>query len=298
MLNDLRKIIEAEQSYDEMLELMMEAANDSIADMFIEDDGEAEIDEKEVVAILSKIPAYDEEEAMNKKLDKITECYIPEELTYIKESVESDNECTDDEYLEEGFKGLVGRLKRSFTKSGRAANVNDKHFNNIRKAMVNEFNAEEDKNELIAYKQWVQDCISSSEQSLEETEDKNLKDVIKYHIDWLTKFLKDIDKKIESVQESYELDDEYLEEGLFSKKTEVEIEIIYNDWEAQCSAYTFDDNDDAHCLKSVTVDLPEEFQVGSDKQVKGNWSEALINFVKKATKKDFKEYKIKRYFIH
>ena len=205
MLNDLRKIIEAEQSYDEMLELMMEAANDSIADMFIEDDGEAEIDEKEVVAILSKIPAYDEEEAMNKKLDKITECYIPEELTYIKESVESD---PDDEYLEEGFKGLVGRLKRSFTKSGRAANVNDKHLNSIRKGMVNEFNAEEDKNELIAYKQWVQDCITSSEQSLEETEDKNLKDVIKYHVDWMTKFLKDIDKKIESIQESSGIKDE------------------------------------------------------------------------------------------
>ena len=42
----------------------------SLADFFIEDDGEAEIDEKEVIAILSKIPAYDEEEAMNKKLDK------------------------------------------------------------------------------------------------------------------------------------------------------------------------------------------------------------------------------------
>jgi hypothetical protein len=277
MLNDLRKIIEAEQSYDEMLELMMEAANDSIADMFIEDDGEAEIDEKEVIAILSKIPAYDEEEAMNKKLDKITECYIPESLTYIEEgfinkmklnklskeeleekmrnleneiedlnhyvnsdegtkkhekrlskakkeldevekiykkknsvqeSTESDSDCPDDEYLEEGFKGLVGRLKRSFTKSGRAANVNDKHLNSIRKGMVNEFNAEEDKNELIAYKQWIQDCITSSEQSIEETEDKNLKDVIKYHVDWMTKFLKDIDKKIESIQESSRINDE------------------------------------------------------------------------------------------
>lgn len=107
----------------------------------------------------------------------------------------------DDEYLEEGFKGLVGRLKRSFTKSGRAANVNDTHLNSIRKAMVNEFNAEEDKNELIAYKQWIQDCITSSEQSLEETEDKNLKDVIKYHVNWMNKFLKDIDKKIDSIQE-------------------------------------------------------------------------------------------------
>ena len=276
MLNDLRKLLESEQS-DDILDLMLEATNDALIDFFIEDDGEAEIDEKEVNAILSKIPAYDEEEAMNKKLEKITECYIPESLTYVEEgfvnkmklnklskeeleekmrnleneiedlnhyvnsdegtkkhekrlskakkeldevekiykkknsvqeSVESDSDCPDDEYLEEGFKGLVGRLKRSFTKSGRAANVNDKHFNNIRKGMVNEFNAEEDKNELIAYKQWVQDCISSSEQSLEETEDKNLKDVIKYHVDWLTKFLKDIDKKIESVQESSGINDE------------------------------------------------------------------------------------------
>ena len=276
MLNDLRKLLESEQS-DDILDLMLEATNDALIDFFIEDDGEAEIDEKEVNAILSKIPAYDEEEAMNKKLEKITECYIPESLTYVEEgfvnkmklnklskeeleekmrnleneiedlnhyvnsdegtkkhekrlskakkeldevekiykkknsvqeSVESDSDCPDDEYLEEGFKGLVGRLKRSFTKSGRAANVNDKHFNNIRKGMVNEFNAEEDKNELIAYKQWVQDCISSSKQSLEETEDKNLKDVIKYHVDWLTKFLKDIDKKIESVQESSGINDE------------------------------------------------------------------------------------------
>ena len=110
----------------------------------------------------------------------------------------------DDEYLEEGFKELIGRLKRSFTKSGRAANVNDKHINNIRKAMVNEFNAEEDKNELIAYKQWVQDCITSSEESLEEMEDKNLKAVTRSHIDWLNKFLKDVDKKIERAQESNE----------------------------------------------------------------------------------------------
>ena len=472
MLNDLRKLLESEQS-DDILDLMLEATNDALIDFFIEDDGEAEIDEKEVNAILSKIPAYDEEEAMNKKLEKITECYIPESLTYVEEgfvnkmklnklskeeleekmrnleneiedlnhyvnsdegtkqhekrlskakkelaevekiykkknsvqeSVESDGECPDDEYLEEGFKGLVGRLKRSFTKSGRAANVNDKHFDNIRKGMVNEFNAEEDKNELIAYKQWVQDCISSSKQSLEETEDKNLKDVIKYHVDWLTKFLKDIDKKIESVQESYEPDDveidfieegfkdiknkfkgmkdlhdikklnkkfkkqvlkdidsitdpedakkmrtnilnfierdasfenqgtpqdkemdnyinwlkdtalplldkkmvcegyvfdgeEYIEEGLFKKRTEVEIEIIYDDWEAHCSAYAV--GDDVHCLKSVTIDLPEEFHSGSDKSnPKGNWEEALIKVAKKLTKKDFKEFKIKRWFVH
>ena len=82
MLNDLRKLLESEQS-DDILDLMLEATNDALIDFFIEDDGEAEIDEKEVNAILSKIPAYDEEEAMNKKLEKITECYIPESLTYV-----------------------------------------------------------------------------------------------------------------------------------------------------------------------------------------------------------------------
>ena len=198
--------------------------------------------------------------------------------------------------FEEGFKELLGRLKRSFTKSGRAANVNDKHLNGIRKAMVNEFNAEDDLNELKAYKQWVQDCITSSKESLETEEDKNLKEVILYHINWMTKFLKDVDKKIESVQESFEVD-EYLEEGLFSKKTEVEIEVIYDDWEAHCSAYATDDS--VRCLKSVTIDLPEEFHSGSDKpSPKGNWEEALIKVAKKATKKDFKEFKIKRWFVH
>ena len=48
--------------------------------MFIEDDGEADMDEKEVVSILDKIPAYDEEAQLNKKLERITESYIPEEL--------------------------------------------------------------------------------------------------------------------------------------------------------------------------------------------------------------------------
>ena len=310
----------------------------------------------------------------------------------------------DDEYLEEGFKGLVGRLKRSFTKSGRAANVNDKHLNNIRKGMVNELNAEEDLEELKAYKQWVMDCITSSEESMNSTEDKHLKNVIKDHIDWLRKFINDVDKKISKVQESFEIEDaeidfieegfkdivnkfkgmkdlhdikklnkkfkkqvlkdidsitdpedakkmrtnilnfierdasfenqgtpqdkemdnyinwlkdtalplldkkmvcegyifdgdEYIEEGLFKKRTEVEIEIIYDDWEAHCSAYAV--GDDVHCLKSVTIDLPEEFHSGSDKSnPKGNWEEALIKVAKKLTKKDFKEFKIKRWFVH
>lgn len=80
MLSNLRKMIDAEAESDLVVDLMLEAANDSIADMFIEDDGEADMDEKEVVSILEKIPAYDEEAQLNKKLERITESYIPEEL--------------------------------------------------------------------------------------------------------------------------------------------------------------------------------------------------------------------------
>ena len=47
-------------------------------DMFIEDDGEVEMPENEIVAVLDKIPAYDEEAELNKKLDRIAESYIPE----------------------------------------------------------------------------------------------------------------------------------------------------------------------------------------------------------------------------
>ena len=80
MLNDLRKLIESENRHDEELDLMMEATSSDIIDMFIEEDGEADIPEEEVMSILNKIPAYDEDAILNKKLDRITENYIPEDL--------------------------------------------------------------------------------------------------------------------------------------------------------------------------------------------------------------------------
>lgn len=80
MLNNLKKMINAEAESDLQVDLMLEAVNDSIADMFIEDDGEIEMAEEEIIRVLEKIPAYDEEAEMNKKLDKIAESYIPEEI--------------------------------------------------------------------------------------------------------------------------------------------------------------------------------------------------------------------------
>lgn len=78
MLNNLKKLINAEAESELQVDLMMEAVSDSIMDMFIEDDGEVEMPENEIMAVLDKIPAYDEEAELNKKLDRIAESYIPE----------------------------------------------------------------------------------------------------------------------------------------------------------------------------------------------------------------------------
>jgi hypothetical protein len=80
VLNNLKKMINAETEYDLEIDMMLEAVNDSIMNMFIDDDGEAEMPESEITSILDKIPAYDEEAELNKKLDRISESYIPEEL--------------------------------------------------------------------------------------------------------------------------------------------------------------------------------------------------------------------------
>lgn len=80
MLNNLKKMINAEAESDLQVDLMLEAVDDSIADMFIEDDGEIEMAESEIIKVLEKIPSYDEETELNKKLARITESYIPEEL--------------------------------------------------------------------------------------------------------------------------------------------------------------------------------------------------------------------------
>lgn len=80
MLGNLKKLINAEAEADLQVDLMLEAVNDSIANMFIEEDGEIDMAEDEIMSVLDKIPAYDEEAEFNKKIDRITENYIPEEL--------------------------------------------------------------------------------------------------------------------------------------------------------------------------------------------------------------------------
>jgi hypothetical protein len=102
MLDDLRRIIESEMEYDDLNDIMMEATDNAIAAMFIEEDGEAVISDAEVMGILEKIPEYDEEAAMNKKLARIAEAYIPEELVGLQESTEEVRETnSNDEMVNE-----------------------------------------------------------------------------------------------------------------------------------------------------------------------------------------------------
>lgn len=90
MLNDLRQILEEDNRIESDLELMMEAVTDSdMMDAFIDEDGEAEIPESELTKILSKIPEYNRDEELNKKLKRLTESIIPDidELGVVEEGV-------------------------------------------------------------------------------------------------------------------------------------------------------------------------------------------------------------------
>lgn len=80
MLENLRKIIDHENQRDFEIEAMMEAVDQDVADAFVGDETDADIPESELNSILTKIPEYDEEEEMNKKLKKLAEAYIPEEI--------------------------------------------------------------------------------------------------------------------------------------------------------------------------------------------------------------------------
>lgn len=90
MLNDLRQILEEDNRIESDLELMMEAVTDSeMMDAFIDEDGEAEIPESELTKILSKIPEYNRDEELNKRLKRLTESILPDidELGVVEEGV-------------------------------------------------------------------------------------------------------------------------------------------------------------------------------------------------------------------
>ena len=170
MFNDLKRIIESEQLFDEMIDLMMEASNESLADFFIEDDGEAIMDDSEIIAILNKIPAYDEEDAMNKKLDKITECYIPESLTYVEEG------------LKDFFKGLFKPL----AERKRAKNIKFER-NKVEKGKKITMDTLEqaDLETCKEIKEQVENLIPQYKEFLANLEDEDYAEIYGDYLDWL-----------------------------------------------------------------------------------------------------------------
>lgn len=267
MLDDLRRIIESEMEYDDLNDILIEATDNAIASMFIEEDGEAVMSEAEVMSVLEKIPEYDEEAAMNKKLERIAEAYIPEELgdgveeglfNRLKmrkmsnnelrskiDELEADNnpneagryrnelerrmkkeekknkkmgvepeqqaqesvEIDDEEYLEEGFKDALIRLKRSFTKKGREYNKDEKYLSNVRRAFDIEFN-NADENKLNEMKKGLLDAINTNEPILAEEEDAVIKQMMEKQTEWMKQSIKRIEDKLNAVKESYDVEED------------------------------------------------------------------------------------------
>ena len=205
MLDDLRRIIESEMEYDDLNDIMMEATDNAIADMFIEEDGEAVISDAEVMGILEKIPEYDEETAMNKKLARIAEAYIPEELVGLQESAQYDY--NDEDITEEGFKEALVKLKRSFTKNGREYNKAEKYLESVRRAFDVQFK-DADENLLKEMKNCLLDAIATNEPILEKEEDKVIKQMMEKQTQWMRDSVKRIDDKLNAVKESFEVDDD------------------------------------------------------------------------------------------
>jgi hypothetical protein len=157
------------------------------------------------MGILEKIPEYDEEAAMNKKLARIAEAYIPEELVGLQESTQDDY--NDEDITEEGFKEALVKLKRSFTKKGREYNKGEKYLENVRRAFDVQFK-DADENQLKEMKKGLLDAIATNEPILEKEEDKVIKQMMEKQTQWMRDSIKRIDDKLNAVKESTEVDDD------------------------------------------------------------------------------------------
>lgn len=81
MLNMLKEDIERESRMDFINEATVDGVDTDIRDAILDEMGEDEeyIEaDTELVKIVNKIPEYDEEKEMNKKIKRLTESYIPE----------------------------------------------------------------------------------------------------------------------------------------------------------------------------------------------------------------------------
>ena len=119
MLNDLRRILEEDNRIETDLELMMEGTDADMVDMFIDEDGEAEIPESELTKILTKIPEYNQDEELNKKLKRLTESVIPDydDISVVSEQDDFngfDDDFDDDFFLEESKSEKMSFIEKSY----------------------------------------------------------------------------------------------------------------------------------------------------------------------------------------
>lgn len=81
MLEMLKADIEKEYREESVIESMSEGVDTDVRDAILDEMGEnadlLEVDD-EISSIVNKIPEYDEEKEMNKKLKRLAESYIPE----------------------------------------------------------------------------------------------------------------------------------------------------------------------------------------------------------------------------
>lgn len=81
MLEMLKADIEKEYREESVIESMSEGVDTDVRDAILDEMGEnadlLEVDD-ELSSIVNKIPEYDEEKEMNKKLKRLAESYIPE----------------------------------------------------------------------------------------------------------------------------------------------------------------------------------------------------------------------------
>lgn len=164
MLENLRQIIDEDNRIENINELMVEATDSAIMDIFIDEDGEAEIPESELNKILSKIPEYNQEEELNKKLKRITESYIPDydELNTLEENI-YDMDFSDD-ILEESKESREAKFDAKMEKIYRkqASTITD----------IQELEVMLRKNKAL-YKQ-ITSAINTKESKLDDSKIKKL----------------------------------------------------------------------------------------------------------------------------
>jgi hypothetical protein len=204
-----------------------------------------------------------------------------------------------DEYLEEGFKDILMTIKRSFTQEGRNRNQVEKVLNKNRQEMkkrVKEASLEQ----LKEYSENLKNSIEHNRKLLETEDNRVVKAAMQDYNKWLENLLNEVENKITKSQESFEIDvdDEYLEEGLFSKKQSADIEVNWGGGrEIICAILQPDNHDDSGMLGSLTIKTPQKFLDGNDE---GTSDQDLLNYVKKEIKKPLakKGFKINNIFLH